>query len=511
MSDQHLVTKNYVAIIDIGSNAVRLVVYDGFNRAPTIIHRERTICNLGADMATTGCLNPDSVKKAMNFLRRFSGLLTAMKISNVRTVATSAVRDATNGRKFVDAVQKEFGLTISVIDGDEEARLSALGVLANGFGGNGLIGDYGGGSLELIVLKNGIVQHKASLPLGSHRLTAETSREAQMKIIGEHLDSVDFLKDCAGCDFYATGGAWRSMALAHMHITKYPIQVLDHYQVKGEKAAEFAGRISRESPTSLEKAAGMSRRRIADMRIAALTMELLFERICPRKMIFSGTGLREGLVYDQLKPATQSQDSLIASCTKIALKISRFDDILSFRTLASWMDPLFADKNAEFSRMLEASCLLSDTGWFEHEDYQADHAFRRILVMPLYGIDHTGRAFLALSQYVRYKGYLRRLSSREEIDEVTRPAQTFLNNKIVDLAITAGLAQRMGYLLTGGALGLLRHTELETTPEHLILRLNDKAGMLNADAIRNVLKGLAERVGLEAMILSPFPLKGNDS
>ncbi|MCK5556391.1 MAG: Ppx/GppA family phosphatase, partial [Alphaproteobacteria bacterium] len=222
-------------------------------------------------------------------------------------------------------------------------------------------------------------------------------------------------------------------------------------------------------------------------------------------------GLREGLVYDQLKPATQSQDSLIASCTKIALKISRFDDILSFRTLASWMDPLFADKNAEFSRMLEASCLLSDTGWFEHEDYQADHAFRRILVMPLYGIDHTGRAFLALSQYVRYKGYLRRLSSREEIDEVTRPAQTFLNNKIVDLAITAGLAQRMGYLLTGGALGLLRHTELETTPEHLILRLNDKAGMLNADAIRNVLKGLAERVGLEAMILSPFPLKGNDS
>ncbi|MFH1157974.1 MAG: Ppx/GppA family phosphatase [Pseudomonadota bacterium] len=511
MSDRHSVIRNYVAIIDIGSNAVRLVVYDGFNRAPAIIHRERSICNLGADMATTGRLNPDSVKKALNILRRFSGLLEAMRIGNVRTVATAAVRDAMDGRNFVDTVQKEFGLTISVIDGEEEARLSALGVLANGFGGDGLIGDYGGGSLELIALEKDRVRHKASLPVGSHRLSAETSREARVKIIGEHLDGVDFLKDCAGRDFYAIGGAWRSMALAHMHMTQYPIRVLDHYQVDGEKAAEFAGLVSRESPDSLEKAAGMSKRRITDMGIAALTMELLFERIRPRKLIFSGTGLREGLVYDQLKPAAQAQDPLLASCTKIALKISRFDDIRAFKTLAGWMEPLFAGKNAEFSRVLEASCLLSDTGWFEHEDYQADHAFRRILVMPLYGIDHAGRAFLALSQYVRYKGYLRRISRGEEIDEVTRPAQAFLDNRVVDLAVTAGLAQRMGYLLTGGALGLLRHTELEATPEHLVLRLNDKAGMLNADAIRDVLKGLAERVGLEAVILSSPDLKGMES
>ena len=511
MSDQHSVTRNYVAIIDIGSNAVRLVVYDGFNRAPAIIHRERTICNLGADMATTGHLNPDSVKKAMNTIRRFSGLLTAMKIKNVQTVATAAVRDAIDGKKFVDTVQKKFGLTISVIDGEEEARLTALGVLANGFKGNGLIGDYGGGSLELIVLEKGIVQHKASLPLGSHRLTANTDRVARMKMIGEHLDGVDFLKDCIGCDFYASGGAWRSMAIAYMHMTRYPIRIIDHYQVNGEKATEFAGIVSRESPTSLEKVAGMSRRRIMDMGIAALMMELLFERICPRRLIFSGTGLREGLVYDKLNPAMQSQDSLIASCTKIALKISRFGDVAAFKILTRWMDPLFAGKNVEFSKVLEASCLLSDTGWFEHEDYQADHAFRRILVMPLYGIDHKDRAFLALSQYVRYKGYLRRISSNEGIDEVTRPAQMFLDNKIIDLAVTAGLAQRMGYLLTGGAIGLLRYTELEATSEYLILRLNDKSGMLNADAIRDVLKGLADRVGLEAMILSPSPLKGSDS
>ena len=212
--------------------------------------------------------------------------------------------------------------------------------------------------------------------------------------------------------------------------------------------------------------------------------------------------MREGLVYDQLTSAAQSQDSLIASCTKIALKISRFNDILGFKALADWMDPLFAEKNAEFSKMLMASCLLSDTGWFEHEDYRAEHAFRRILVMPLYGIDHAGRAFLALSQYVRYRGYLRRISSKEKIEEVTRPAQTFLDNRVIDLAVTAGLAQRMGYLLTGGVLGLLRHTKLEVTSEYLILSLDDEAGRLNADAIRHVLKGLAERVGLEPMIFA---------
>lgn len=484
MSDRRLATKNYVAIIDIGSNAVRLVVYDGLNRAPVKIHSERIICNLGVDLSATGRLNPDSVKKALNSLRRFSGLLAAMKIRQVRAVATAALRDAKDGRDFIDKVQKEFGLKILIIDGDEEARLSALGVLANGLGGDGVIGDYGGGSLELIIVENRKVKQKISLPLGSHRLMAEAGRAARIKMIDAHLARADFLKNYIGRDFYAMGGAWRSLAKAHLHLSQHPIKMLDHYQIEGKKAAAFAGLISRQSMASLEKTTGLSKKRVKDMAVAALAMERLFETLRPHQLIFSGTGLREGLLFDQLKPSLQRQDALRASCTKIALTLSRFDDLKAFRVLLNWMKPLFAQQGAEFLRLLEASCLLSDTGWFEHEDYQAEHAFQRILVMPFYGIDHAGRAFLALSQYVRYRG-------SGDVSGIANVTRVLLDNKMADLAIIAGLAQHLGYLLTGGALGLLKGTELKVTPKQLILKMNDKAAALNADVISDALDGLA--------------------
>lgn len=494
---QHPAGKNYVAIIDIGSNAVRLVVYDGLNRAPFRIHNERNICNLGADLSRTGHLSPEGVKKALGTIRRFSGLLAAMKIDNIRAVATAAVRDAKDGKNFIDTVQKEFGLTITVIDGEEEARLSALGVLANGFGLNGVIGDFGGGSLELIVVEEGEVKHKASLPLGSHRLMAENTRTARLEMIEKHLDKVSFLDECEGKDFYAMGGAWRSMATAHMHMNHYPMRMLDHYQMSGPKAIEFAGLLSRQMPATLEKNVGMSKKRLKDMSVAALAMESLFKKISPSRLIFSGTGLREGLVYDQLPAALQQQDALIAGCAKIALKISRFDDLKAFKILTRWMEPLFEEQDDNFMRLMEASCLLSDTGWFEHEEYQAAHAFERILVMPFYGIDHPGRAFLAIVQYFRYKGF----NPRElRHDDVVKPALKMLADRTIDLAATIGLALRLGYLLTGGALTLLRETGLEVTPKKLILKLDENADTLEAEAVRDALKSLADCMGREAVI-----------
>jgi exopolyphosphatase/guanosine-5'-triphosphate,3'-diphosphate pyrophosphatase len=276
------------------------------------------------------------------------------------------------------------------------------------------------------------------------------------------------------------------MAKAHNHMSQYPLQLLDHYQLEGEKAAAFAGLVSRQSAAGLEKTSGMSGKRIGDMGVAALAMEVLFEKIRPRRLIFSGTGLREGLLFEQLKPAVLKQDALLVSCAKIAAHAG------DSKALYRWLEPLFSGQSVEFSRLLEASCLLSDVSTLEHEDYQAEHAFRRILVMPLYGIDHAGRAFLALSQYVRYEGRLD--------DDVAAVARKLLSGKMLDLAVTAGLAQRLGYLLTGGALGLLRQAEFRVTPKKLALRLGGKTAALNADAVGDALRELAESMGREAAI-----------
>lgn len=495
-----LSSRHYVAILDIGSNAVRLVIYDGFTRAPVRIHMERRICNLGSDLASTGKLNAEGVAKALDALRRYSGLIEAMKVRHVHAVATAALRDASDGPAFIARVQKEFGLAIRVIDGDAEAHLSALGVLMNGLAaGDGnapcLIGDYGGGSLELILLEGGQVKDKASLPLGSHRLHAIKGREARLASIDEHLGKVGFIKNLSGVDFYALGGAWRSMAKAHMHMVGHPLKVLDHYAIEGRKALEFSGLMSRQSMASLERTVGMSKKRLQDMGVAALTMERIFEKISPRQLVFSATGLREGLLYEQLKGSARKEDPLIASCRKVAAKISRFDDIYHFNVLARWMMPLFADQEKPFIRLLEASCLLSDLSWFEHEDYQAQHAFERVLVLPLYGVDHPGRVFLALSQYIRYRGFLPTYDT-----SVTTLAKQILPPIDIEIATVVGLAQRIGYLLTGGALALLKQAEIGVTPETITLTLRGRAKMLDAESIAEAMADLASAMGRRAEI-----------
>lgn len=479
-------SRDYVAVLDIGSNAVRFVVYDGLSRAPFKIHNERTQCHLGKHLATTGRLNPDGVALALDSIGRYAALISAMKIKQVRAVATAAMRDAEDGADFIKKVKADYGLEIKVIEGEEEARLSAQGVMMNGLGAGGVIGDYGGGSLELIVVEKDEVKHKTSLPVGAHRLNAIDGYDARLRNIDEKLSRVEFIKNYTGRDFYAIGGAWRSMARAHMRMEKHPMLMLDHYTIDGKRASAFADLISRQSEAALKKTMGIMEKRVHDMGVAALAMRRLFEVLQPARLIFSGTGLREGLLVDQLAPDLQQQDALIASCEKIALQGSRFSDHDGFAALERWLAPLFTNADARTKRLLKASCLLSDIGWFEHEDYQARHAFERILVMPFYGIDHAGRAFLALTQYVRYGGDAR------DVRDVT---SKLLDEKQVTAATVAGLAQSTGYLLTGGALGLLKDADFIVTPKLITLKLRAKSHMLNAEVVGKALAALADTMG----------------
>lgn len=487
MPDQRVSAKNYVAVIDIGSNAVRLVIYDGLNRAPFRVHNERAICNLGAGVALNGKLDPDGRARALKAIGRFANLLVAMNITDIRAVATAAIRDASDGADFIAEAKRAYGFNIDVIDGDEEARLSALGVLANGTSGDGVIGDYGGGSLELIFFEDYQLRHKCSLPIGSHRLLTQKGREARLAIVEEQLARVSFLNEGKGRDFYALGGAWRSMAKAHMHMTGYPIRLLDHYSIGCKPAQDFASLLGKQNPSALERTAGLSKKRVRDMEAAALTMEILLTKMQPARVTFSGTGLREGLIFDRLDDKTQSSDALIASCAKVALTVSRYDDAAHLRALHDWIAPLFKEY-ADFRPLIEASCLLSDNVWFESEDYQADHAFEQILVLPLYGVEHSGRAFLAMTQYVRYKGFLRRMA-RGEGKDATQFVQRLMDERAISLAVVVGLAQRLGYLLSGGALTLLKEAELSATADKITLRL--KSDALYAEGVEDALKALA--------------------
>ncbi len=494
-----MLSGEHIAIIDIGSNAVRLVIYDAIDRSPLKIHTERVICNLGSGLDKTGRLSDGSVEKALNSIGRFANLLKSMKVSNISAVATAAIRDAENGQEFIDAIKKDFDFTVNVIDGDDEARLTALGVFANGLGRNGVIGDYGGGSLELIFVKSGEVQHKVSLPLGSHRLLDLPKRTERVQKINEHLDKIDFLDEYKGQEFCALGGSWRSMAKAHMNMVEHPIKTLDHYKMDGDKAVKFTEQLARQNKTFMEKTIGMNKKRVKDIGVAALAMLELFKRLEPDMLIFSGTGLREGLVVEKLSDKAKQDEPLLLGAKKLVAKNSRFDNLDIFEDLFEWVKPLFAKSSREELRFVRTSCYLSDVSLFEHEEYQADHAFQRILLMPFYHIGHEGRAFLAMVQYLRYKGYFRRNRVHGE-DEITKPARKLLNNYIMDSVLKAGFALHMAYLLTGGALSLLKNTSFEVTKDELILHLEDNSGALNADIIDDALGKIAHAMGLEPVV-----------
>lgn len=482
-------TKNYIAILDIGSNAVRLVVFDGPHRAPVRIHNERTICSLGADLGRTGRLNPDGVVQALDSIGRFSALLAAMKITNIHAVATAALRDAADGPEFIETVKDRFGLVIRIVEGDEEARLSAMGVMMNGMCRNGIIGDFGGGSLELIQIDNGKVLHKTSLPLGSHRLEAAGTRAQQIDLIEKSLDSVSFLQNAQGLDFYALGGSWRSIAKMHMRMMNHPIDILDHYMITGTEAETYTAAIAAEDLDTLEKREGLSKKRIRDVSVASLALNRVFARIKPQHLYFSGTGLREGLIYDALPPAVQRQDALISGVRRMAMKISRFDDIKAFSVLFQWMQPLFPHASPSLLRLIEAACLLSDTAWFEHEDVQARHSFERILVLPFYGIDHPGRVFLAVTQYVRYAG---------KLDGKAKDIATqVLGTEDVATAITAGLAMKTAYTMTAGALNLLKDTSFAVTDTTLSLVIQSGSQNLYADIIKDAVSHVATSLGVK--------------
>jgi exopolyphosphatase/guanosine-5'-triphosphate,3'-diphosphate pyrophosphatase len=489
--------KQHVAIIDIGSNAVRMVIFDDLINAPFKIHNERIVCNLGSELATTNRISSENFNKAIKAIARFSRLITAMGITKVRAVATAALRDAENGKDFIAQIKRDYNFNIDILDGDEEARISALGVMSNGMAKDGIIGDYGGGSLELIVVENSQVIKKVSLPIGSHRLLSEKGKAGVINRVNDELDKLPFLNDYQGKRFYALGGSWRSMAKAHIHMIKYPIRTLDHYCINGENALDFIKLIIKQNPTSIEKTVGLPRKRVHDIRVAAIAMLELFKRIKPSSLVFSGTGLREGLLFEQMSDEVRSHDFMVESCKKLVADHCRSDDENSLNYLYQWMEPLFK-KDAQTLRLLRASCYLSDISFFDHEEYQAEHAFNRILVMPFYDITHRERAFLALTQHVRYKGFLKRnYKGKNRAEPLARLLHNFLTKDEIDLAFAMGMLMHIAYLLTGGELSLLQSSHFTVKENKMSFTADVEDSFMYAGFVENSFYRIAEALNLE--------------
>lgn len=474
-----------VGVVDIGSNSVRLVVFDAAKRSPWPVFNEKVLCGLGRGMQRSGDLNPEGVASALENLQRFARLAEAMHVDDLTFVATAAVRDARNGAGFVREAEAKIGRKIRILSGTDEARLAALGVVAGIPEANGVAGDLGGGSLELVRIDRAKVGAHATLPLGPLRLRDIEGRGRAREEIDRCLDALGWLSEARGKQLFAVGGAWRALARVHMAHVGYPLHVIHHYTLKRERAEEFCELVAGLSRESLERVSDVSRKRIESLPLAALVLARVLRQARPSELVFTATGLREGCVYDQLTPAERRRDPLIAACAEIASTNARF--AVDGQGLMAWIAPLFKKAKPAEARLRLAACDLSDIAWREHPDYRAEIAFLRTLRMPITGIDHPGRAFIALAIFTRYEG-------RADA-AVTRPAWQLLDEESLRAAHALGLALRLAYTLSAGAPGILGQVKLALDRSHLDLIVNPRAKVLVAETVERRLEALARSLG----------------
>lgn len=451
------------AVIDIGSNSIRLVVFDAIRRAPMPLFNEKILCGLGRSLHLTGRLDGDGVRQALVNLQRFAKLVQAMGVGQVECVATAAVRDAEDGPDFVKEVKRTCELDVRVLSGTEEAEISALGVLAGVPDADGVVGDLGGGSLELVRIEKGTVYDQVTLPLGPLRLVAVSDgrKSRAREIIDEALADLTWLRELRGKTLYPVGGSWRALARVNMAQREYPLRVIHRYRLRRSAITSVTNLVARQSRESLAALEGVSRRRLDFLPFGALLMSRLLKVLQPGQVEFSAYGLREGLLYAHLPPEERKKDPLLGACREIADRMSRF--LGHGEDLVNWSGPLFPDETPDQALLRRAACILSDIGWRIHPDYRAEHAFNEVLRIPTLHTGHDGRAFLALAVYARYNG---RESSElvAEIERLIRPAE-------VGRARVVGAAVRLAEAISGGVPGLIDRFTLQPNKKRHVLRL----------------------------------------
>ena len=468
-------TEGRIGIIDIGSNSIRLVVYEQARRAPVPVFNEKVLCGLGRDIERTGSLPAEAVGSALDNLQRFVTLARNMKVARLDLLATAAVRDASDGEAFVAEVERRTGEPVGIVGGNEEARLSGLGVICGMPDADGVMGDLGGGSLELMALEKGSLGPSTTLPLGPLRLQAVNGKRTAREVIETTLAGVKWLQDYRGRTFFPVGGAWRAFARLHMEQVGYPLHMIHEYRVSGREAREMAAMLAQQSARSLEKIEGVSKRRLETLPVSLQVLERVLAILQPKSLRFSAFGLREGFFYSSLSESERQRDPLIAYAEDEGGRWRRFE--LMPNEIHDWTSPVFAGETAQEARLRRAAGLLSDIAWADHPDYRGEQALLRVLRMPIPGIDHRERAMLALALMWRYKSGIRGSDASMALN--------LIEDEWAAVAQRIGTALRLAYNLSGGAPGLLPRTALR--------RAKGVVTLIVPPALRNQLGDVTER------------------
>lgn len=488
-----------IAVIDIGSNSVRMVVYDSLSRVPIPVFNEKVNCKLDIGLHATHRLCDEKIALTLGTLERFSILIRNMGISDLIAVATAAVRDAENGQDFATKASAILGQPIQILSGNQEAQLSALGLLSVFSHVDGIVGDLGGGSLELAEINNGQITHSVSLPLGHHRLAdmANDSLDEAKALVDRYLQDIPWLQHMENRTFYAIGGRWRKVAEIFMEETDYPIHLVHHFTLCKEfldQGIDYANFQPKKKSSKKNRNEGDSNKPAAPepVQYAGLTLERIFHFGQPKQIIFSGTSLREGCLYQRLEPEARQEDPLLSVCQKVVRHNTWMPS--NDNEAYQWLLPIIEFEKVCAPRLFRVATMLSDISAVEPTDYKASLAFHHLLSITLPDLDHPDRIFLALAIYIRYTGRLRKRS-------IFEPYLSLIDEPRVRQAEQLGLGLRLAHIVSRGARNILPELSLTLRGEHqLVLALPKAMAVMAGDAVQDTLKDLAKAFGRSAQV-----------
>jgi len=449
-----------VGVIDIGSNSVRMVVFDGAARSPAYFFNEKILCGLGRGLAETGRLSPEGRVRALAALRRFALLAEDMHLTSLTTVATAAVREAEDGEEFRAEAEAATGLSIDIIPGEEEARLSAQGVLLGWPGARGLVCDIGGASMELAEVGENRVGRRVSSGLGPFRLgQVPGGRKGLVRHISATLTA---LREQVGGDhkaLYLVGGSWRALARLDMERRGYPLTVLHEYEMTPKSIRKTIDWIAGQDLKKLRDRTGLSPERVVLVPQATLVLRQLLHIFRPRAIYVSSYGIREGILFERMSDELRATDPLIEACRHLEVANARLPGF--GQRLYHFLMPLYRNAAPERLRLIKAACLLHDVNWRAHPDYRSDSCFDTATRANLGGLDHKGRVYLGLALMNRYK--------TAGADNRLTPLLKLLSDEEIRHAVMLGRAMRFGAMFSVGGPGMAG--ELRFYPKKKVLEL----------------------------------------
>lgn len=480
-----------VAVVDIGSNSVRLVIYEAAKRSPAPIFNEKELCGLGRRMSGDQRLGREARQRALFALRRFRAIADAVGAKPLYVVATAAVRDATDGQAFIEQAEDITSAKVNVLSGEREADFAGLGVIAGIRNVDGVAGDLGGGSLELVDLSSGQKQDWATLPLGALKLAAAAKKgsKAARQLIDDHLDGVPWLQRGAARPFYAVGGTWRAIARLHMSMRNYPLRVLHEYQMAPGDLIKLARELQERPIEFFVGSERISSARQETVPYGALLIERYIRKARPSSIIVSAFGIREGLLYSLLPDDERQKDPLLSACEDLAALRSRSPT--HARELCAWTSQIFDDNGSleespEERRLRFATCLISDVNWRVHNEYRGEQSVNIVENSAFAGIDHPGRAFLALSLYYRHQGLVK--------DERSQRLRTLASRKSDKRARILGAALRTAHMISIGQTGLITRAHLTFEGQKLVLLLSPTLADFDGERLRRRFRVLAREL-----------------